>query len=41
MDKNKIIEGAAKLVAKGAFEKAIKEYQRVLDLDPRDMRVLQ
>ena len=41
MDKNKIIEGAAKLVAKGAFEKAIKEYQRALDLDPRDMRVLQ
>ena len=41
MDKNKIIEGAAKLVARGAFDKAIKEYQRVLDLDPRDMRVLQ
>jgi len=41
MDKNKIIEGAAKLVAKGAFDKAIREYQKVLDLDPRDMRVLQ
>src|SRR5262245_1010113 len=41
MDKNKIIEGAAKLVAKGAFDKAIKEYQKVLDLDPRDVRVLQ
>jgi pilus assembly protein FimV len=41
MDKNKIIEGAAKLVAKGAFDKAIKEYQKVLDADPRDVRVLQ
>jgi len=41
MDKNKIIEGATKLVAKGAYDKAIKEYQRVLDADPRDVRVLQ
>ncbi len=41
MDKNKIIEGAARLVAKGALDKAIREYQKVLDLDPRDMRVLQ
>ncbi len=41
MDKTKIIEGAAKLVAKGAFDKAIREYQKVLDLDPRDVRTLQ
>jgi pilus assembly protein FimV len=41
MDKTKIIEGAAKLVAKGAFDKAVREYQKVLDVDPRDMRVLQ
>lgn len=41
MDKNKIIEAAAKLVAKGAYDKAIKEYQKVLDGDPRDVRVLQ
>ena len=41
MDKNKIIEGAAKLVAKCAFDKAIREYQKVLDMDPRDVRVLQ
>ena len=41
MDKNKIIEAAAKLVAKGAYDKAIKEYQRILDTDPRDVRVLQ
>ncbi len=41
MDKNKIIEAAAKLVAKGAYDKAIKEYQKVLEVDPRDVRVLQ
>ncbi|MFY0580342.1 tetratricopeptide repeat protein [Cystobacter fuscus] len=41
MDKNKIIEAAAKLVAKGAYDKAIKEYQKVLDADPKDGRVLQ
>ena len=38
MDKNKIIEGAAKLVAKGAYDKAIKEYQKILDADPKDVR---
>lgn len=41
MDKNKIIEAAAKLVAKGAYDKAIKEYQRVLEVDPKDVRILQ
>ncbi len=41
LDKNKIIEAASKLVAKGAFDKAIKEYQKVLDADPKDVRVLQ
>ncbi len=41
MDKNKIIEAAAKLVAKGAYDKAIKEYQKVLDADPKDVRTLQ
>src|SRR5690242_7560478 len=41
MDKNKVIESAAKLIAKGSFEKAVKEYQRVLDVDPDDVRVLQ
>ena len=41
MDKNKIIEAAAKLVAKGAYDKAIKEYQRILDADPKDVRILQ
>ncbi len=41
MDKNKIIEAAAKLVAKGAYDKAIKEYQKILSADPRDTRALQ
>ena len=41
MDKNKVIEAAAKLVAKGAYDKAIKEYQKVLEVDPKDGRVLQ
>src|SRR3954462_7115547 len=41
MDKNKIIEAAAKLVAKGAYDKAIKEYEKILDSDPKDVRILQ
>lgn len=41
MDKNKIIEAAGKLVAKGAYDKAIKEYQKILDVDPKDVRILQ
>jgi tetratricopeptide (TPR) repeat protein len=41
LDKNKIIETAGKLVAKGAYDKAIKEYQRILDVDSRDVRTLQ
>src|SRR3954462_10740296 len=41
MDKNKVIESASKLIAKGAFDKAVKEYQRVLQADPDDVRVLQ
>src|SRR5258708_14335981 len=41
MDKNKIIEAAAKLVVKGAYDKAIKEYQKILSVDPRDTRALQ
>ncbi len=41
MDKNKIIEAAAKLVAKGAYDKAIKEYQKILEVDAKDVRILQ
>ena len=40
MDKNKIIQAATKFVQKGQFDKAIKEYQRIIDEDPRDIRVL-
>jgi tetratricopeptide (TPR) repeat protein len=41
MDKNKIIEAAAKLVAKGSYDKAIKEYEKVLAVDPNDEGILQ
>jgi tetratricopeptide (TPR) repeat protein len=41
MDKTKVVESASKLIAKGQFDKAVKEYQRVLELDPDDVRVLQ
>src|ERR1700687_1224897 len=41
MDKNKLIESASKLISKGQFEKAVKEFQRVLEVDPDDVRVLQ
>lgn len=41
LDKIKLIDSASKLAAKGAYDKAIREYQRVLEVDPRDVRVLQ
>ncbi|HYV65463.1 MAG TPA: tetratricopeptide repeat protein, partial [Myxococcales bacterium] len=41
MDKNKVIESATKLIVKGQLDKAAKEYQRVLDVDPDDVRTLQ
>src|SRR5213075_381542 len=41
MDKNKVMESASKLISKGQFDKAVKEYQRVLEMDPDDVRVLQ
>ena len=40
MDKNKLIQSATKFVQKGQFDKAIKEYQRVLEEDPKDIRIL-
>ncbi len=40
VDKNKITAEAAKLVQKGQFDKAIRVYQRILDEDPKDVRVL-
>ncbi len=40
LDKNKIIAEATKLVQKGAFDKAIKQYERILQEDAKDVRVL-
>ncbi|HEU4383082.1 MAG TPA: tetratricopeptide repeat protein [Anaeromyxobacteraceae bacterium] len=40
VDKNKITAEATKLVQKGQFDKAIRAYQRILQSDPKDVRVL-
>jgi tetratricopeptide (TPR) repeat protein len=40
IDKNKIIAEATKLVQKGAYDKAIATYQKILAEDPKDVRVL-
>jgi tetratricopeptide (TPR) repeat protein len=40
VDKNKIIAEATKLVQKGAFDKAIQAYQRILAEDPKEVRSL-
>lgn len=40
LDKNKIIAEATKLLQKGAFDKAIKQYERILQEDAKDVRVL-
>ncbi len=40
MDKNKIIQAATKFVQKGQFDKAIREYQRIIEDDPKDIRIL-
>jgi pilus assembly protein FimV len=41
LDKNKIQEAAAKFVQKGQYDKAIKELQRLVEVDPKDARTLQ
>jgi tetratricopeptide (TPR) repeat protein len=41
MDKTKIFEAAGKYAAKGQLDKAGREYQRILDEDPKDVRALQ
>ncbi len=41
MDKNKLIQAATKFVQKGQFDRAIKEYQKIVDGDPKDTRILQ
>jgi pilus assembly protein FimV len=39
IDKEKISNSAQKYLQKGQFDKAIKEFQRIVDADPTDMRV--
>jgi pilus assembly protein FimV len=41
MDRIQRIETAAKLVAKRAYDEAIQEYQKLLEADPKDVRILQ
>lgn len=41
MDKTRIFETAGRFAAKGQLDKAAKEYQRVLEKDPKDVRALQ
>jgi len=41
IDKNKIIETATKFVQKGQYDKAIKEYLKLIEADPKDSRILQ
>ncbi|MFH0901777.1 MAG: tetratricopeptide repeat protein, partial [Pseudomonadota bacterium] len=39
INKNKVMEAAQKLVEKGQFDKAIREYLKVVQEDPKDVRV--
>jgi pilus assembly protein FimV len=41
IDKNKIIEAATKFVQKGQYDKAIKEYHKLLGADLKDARIQQ
>ena len=40
VDRNKVLENAQKLVAKGSYDKAIAQYQLLVQDDPRDVRTL-
>jgi pilus assembly protein FimV len=40
VDKNKTIQAATRFVQKGQFDKAIREYQRIIEDDPKDIRIL-
>ena len=40
IDKEKIISGALKFIQKGQLDKALKEYQKILEVDANDVRVL-
>ncbi len=41
VDKNKVLATALNFVQKGQYDKAIKEYTKLLELDPKDAKVLQ
>jgi tetratricopeptide (TPR) repeat protein len=41
IDKNKIIEAATKFVQKGQYDRAIKEYHKLVAADPKDARIQQ
>ncbi len=40
IDRQKIVDAAQKYAAKGQFDKAVTEYQRILREDPSDVRIL-
>ena len=39
INKNKVIAAAQKFVQKGQYDKAIKEYAKIVEEDPRDVRI--
>ena len=39
LNKNKVIAAAQKFVQKGHFDRAIREYQKIVEEDPRDVRI--
>ncbi len=39
IDKNKIVDAANKYLQKGQIDKAIKEFSKIVEVDPRDVRV--
>lgn len=39
LNKEKVLEHAKRLIDEGKFERAIVEYRRLLEVDPRDMRI--
>lgn len=40
IDRNKVLEAAQKYLAKGSYDKAIAEYQKLYAADPKDVRTL-
>jgi Flp pilus assembly protein TadD len=38
VDRTKVLEAAQKHLAKGAFDKAIAEFQKLVKADPKDVR---